>query len=766
LLQAQNFYISPPFEAFSTVCSYVDLQSTLHVVTRKARTRSGFHMLLHRRLDELLDKYSPTQRVVFAMDGPAPLAKLLEQRRRRRRESDRTVLAELAGETGEAGEVGKLNKSLAISPLFLTTGTLFMLEVHNSLVYYICRKLSDPRHRNISFELSDSTVKGEGELKILSRLLHSTTTDRPQEGEKRSESHVILGGDSDLLLMVMIAGQQNVTVCDDAPERRGHLQKQVQKPRLAAFRRDALEATWKKEALGPDATRAQVTNFALELTLLAILCSGNDYLPACQGVQLQNKLRPGLWNLYLDMRRQPEWRGRSLVSRTCDGCESQSISDGLAENSGLPFCPGGTKVVIDYDMLMVLLSRYQLQRFFEGGGEGEAATLIGDTPDGAWNFGCKDIPADTVALNNGARFPQTLDQPWRHPADPRSYFQGLEWVLTMYATGRVEDYRFSYQGASLTLPAIIQYITEKSTSSNAGQDTDTKRDKDRPATTLSRNGKVNQPLIPAACALALLPARNRRQAATALRHLMDADSPVAEIYAVCKECQQLALRLRSVSGELENVRRELATLQSKLAGAAALDSQAPHEAEEDLMLATARCEAAQEKLRDLLGDLSRSQQEHLREKHPYKPFPTEELEAAVYAVPPEKYPPRERRLARFGREMLFRYNKEHGTVIEETPTVMPAWLRDASRFVAAYPRLGNSTIVHGASHRVVRELLPLYPYMNHRGSKGGPLGVGPNALGMVCQLRRYGQYGGQCSRGMATFANCMARVLPHLRFCL
>ena len=48
-----------------------------------------------------------------------------------------------------------------------------------------------------------------------------------------------------------------------------------------------------------------------------------------------------------------------------------------------------------------------------------------------------------------------------------------------------------------------------------------------------------------------------------------------------------------------------------------------------------------------------SQQEHLYEAHPYRPFPTDALEAAVAAVPLEAYPERERKLAQFGREFVF-----------------------------------------------------------------------------------------------------------------
>lgn len=59
---------------------YIDLASTLHMVVRKSHTKAYFHKLLHKRLDEILAATHPTKRVVLALDGPAPLAKLLEQR--------------------------------------------------------------------------------------------------------------------------------------------------------------------------------------------------------------------------------------------------------------------------------------------------------------------------------------------------------------------------------------------------------------------------------------------------------------------------------------------------------------------------------------------------------------------------------------------------------------------------------------------------------------------------------------------------------------
>lgn len=63
-----------------------------------------------------------------------------------------------------------------------------------------------------SFELSDSTVKGEGELKIHSRLLHPSAGGAARAAAASSaagaeETHLVLGADSDLLLMALVAGQ-------------------------------------------------------------------------------------------------------------------------------------------------------------------------------------------------------------------------------------------------------------------------------------------------------------------------------------------------------------------------------------------------------------------------------------------------------------------------------------------------------------------------------------------------------------------------------
>ena len=742
---------------------YIDLASTLHTVTRKAYSKSAFHVLLHRRLDELIDSLGPTKRVVIAMDGPAPLAKLLEQRRRRKKEADKTMDGEGSdlsdGEYGDARDgkgsqsTGKGrktpgystnnrgdNRTKGVSSLFLTTGTLFMLEVHNSLLCYIMKRLQDPKYEHLEYEFSDSTVKGEGELKIVSRLLQQKADD--------AASHAVVGADSDLLLMTMIASRPNVFVVDDLPRRKNKNGVKQKKPKV--FKADALAKIWKASLLDSDpvVVEGDVSSLARDLTLLAILSSGNDYLPGCQGLTLKDNTRPGLWNLYLDMRRQAEWRGQSLtVLEKIPGMGAledvvgrggayDNDSEGGGESRAADEPPRDPqqwrdalplpdfRVRINGPMVAALLVRSVEQKYAPVHNEKRAIHFGGIA--GNWDFGMKLVDHKKIrAAQLAISTPQIL---MRKPADCAAYVKGIEWTLTMYSTGGVDDYRYSYPAAPPMLMNLVQHLEGLPSPVHMGVgDHDSERDEICDRQIISRSIEKSfmekaalQPLLPAACALALLPARSRDQAASALRHLMDADSPVAEIYAVCKECQRLAKSIRAANAELEEVRKELAIVQDKLSSVG-LDSESALEVDKDLEIALEKWEAAGDPLRDMLRELSRSHHKHVMETHPFKPFPTEDLEEAVLSVPVSKYPFWERQLTRFGREIVFKKVDADNPISvlkqqEAHGGHESKWMKECIRFANAYPKVAKAdTIVEGAKH-VGRLIVPLHPYMQPGGS--------------------------------------------------
>ena len=62
---------------------YLDMNSLLHDATRKGKNEAEAISRVQRLLQDLTRRYAPQSDLVLATDGPAPLAKLHEQRDRR-----------------------------------------------------------------------------------------------------------------------------------------------------------------------------------------------------------------------------------------------------------------------------------------------------------------------------------------------------------------------------------------------------------------------------------------------------------------------------------------------------------------------------------------------------------------------------------------------------------------------------------------------------------------------------------------------------------
>eukprot|EP00798_Chlamydomonas_sp_ICE-L_P004974 gene4974-34753_t len=136
---------------------------------------------LYRQLDATLRVLRPRKSVMLALDGPGPLPKRQPK--------------EVKGKK----KVGQVLSGNAVTP-----GTTFMLDLTTSLMYYIGNKLASQDYCRVQFELSDGLVPGEGEVKILWRMAHHW------HPTANTDSHVIMGDDSDLILMALVSQQRNV----------------------------------------------------------------------------------------------------------------------------------------------------------------------------------------------------------------------------------------------------------------------------------------------------------------------------------------------------------------------------------------------------------------------------------------------------------------------------------------------------------------------------------------------------------------------------
>ena len=70
-----------------------------------------------------------------------------------------------------------------------------------------------------------------------------------------------------------------------------------------------------------------------------------------------------------------------------------------------------------------------------------------------------------------------------------------------------------------------------------------------PCLTLPRylQGEFREAMLPSVCAMALLPRTGKSYVPSALQHLMEAGSPVADVFDICGTCEQLAAENTAVN---------------------------------------------------------------------------------------------------------------------------------------------------------------------------------------------------------------------------
>lgn len=190
---------------------YLDMNGIVHPCSHpenKPPPENEDEMLLavFEYTNRVLNMARPRKVLYIAVDGVAPRAKMNQQRARRFRSAKEAAEKDggpmeddenLDDDDNSTSESGKSKKKTWDSNA-ITPGTPFMDKLASGLRYWISFKLStDPGWKDLQVIISDATVPGEGEHKIMSFI----RAQRQDPQYNPNTTHCIYGLDADLIFL-------------------------------------------------------------------------------------------------------------------------------------------------------------------------------------------------------------------------------------------------------------------------------------------------------------------------------------------------------------------------------------------------------------------------------------------------------------------------------------------------------------------------------------------------------------------------------------
>jgi len=200
---------------------YIDMNGVIHPCSHPEdrpapRNEEEIFECIFDALDRMFNIIRPRKLLYLAIDGPAPRAKMNQQRQRRFRAAKESVemsnlKAEKKAEIERNG--GRLPppdpKVERFDSNCITPGTGFMNRLADALRYYVAARLNDSKGwEGVNVILSDASVPGEGEHKIIDYIRKQRFT----ATHDTNTHHCIWGADADLIMLGLATHEPNFTI--------------------------------------------------------------------------------------------------------------------------------------------------------------------------------------------------------------------------------------------------------------------------------------------------------------------------------------------------------------------------------------------------------------------------------------------------------------------------------------------------------------------------------------------------------------------------
>lgn len=196
---------------------YLDLNCAIHYCCRevlkdnkfcKTKQNSIEHKMILNVIKyiELLVDYSQPQELLYiAIDGPAPKAKMVQQRQRRfKKFYEKRATLQINKKHNVELPIEEEWDTNAITP-----GTLFMDKLSKQLRISID---TNPKFKNINVIFSDASIPGEGEHKLLKHMRDNKSI------QNQNDINVIYGLDADLIMLCIASKLDKILLLRETVE--------------------------------------------------------------------------------------------------------------------------------------------------------------------------------------------------------------------------------------------------------------------------------------------------------------------------------------------------------------------------------------------------------------------------------------------------------------------------------------------------------------------------------------------------------------------